>query len=114
MMMNAKVKAAAGFVAAFLLFYVGFWRWTVCRVYVEPGEILVLTNKLGEENPNPDRDRVVKEGVKGVQAEVFGEGRHFFSPIQYHVDTNAQVVEIKPDQVGIVKSMTGEQLKAGD
>jgi hypothetical protein len=114
MTMNAKTKAIVGFVAVFLLFYFGFWRWMVCRVYVEPGEILVLTNKFGEENQNPDRDRVVKEGTKGVQAEVYGEGRHFFSPIQYHADTTSKVVEIKPDQVGIVKSMTGEQLKAGD
>ena len=112
--MNAKVKTAVGFVAAFLFFYVGFWRWTVCRVYVEPGEILVITNKLGTENANPDRDRVVKEGVKGVQAEVFGEGRHFFNPLQYHTDTNSTVIEIKPDEVGIVRSMTGDSLKAGE
>src|SRR5579862_1224329 len=112
--MNTKVKAIVAFVAVFLFLYIGFWRWTVCRVYVEPGEILVLTNKLGAENANPDRDRVVQEGVKGVQAEVFGEGRHFFSPLQYHVDTSSTVVEIKPDQVGIVKSMTGNQLKPGD
>lgn len=112
--MNTKVKAALVFAACFLVFYVGFWRWMVCRVYVEPGEILVLTNKLGDENPNPDRDRVVKEGIKGVQADVYGEGRHFFSPLQYAVDTSSTVVEIKADEVGIVKSMTGESLKAGE
>jgi hypothetical protein len=112
--MNAKAKAALGFVAAFLVFYVGFWKWTVCRVYVEPGEILVVTNKFGEENPNPDRDRVVADSVKGVLKEVRGEGRHFYSPIQYHVDTTSTMVEIKPNEVGIVKSMTGEQLKAGE
>jgi len=112
--MNTKIKAGIAFLAIFTVFYVGFWRWMVCRVYVEPGEILVLTNKLGDENANPDRDRIVKEGVKGVQAEVFGEGRHFFSPLQYHADTSSMVVEIKADEVGIVKSMTGEQLKAGD
>jgi len=112
--MNMKIKVVIGFVAAFLLLYVGFWRWTVCRVYVEPGEILVLTNKLGEENLHSDRDRVVKEGVKGVQADVYGEGRHFFSPLQYHVDTSKEVHVVGPDEVGLVKSMTGEQLNAGD
>ena len=29
---------------------------------MEPGEILVITNKLGSENLNPDRDRVVGKG----------------------------------------------------
>jgi len=112
--MSAKTKAIVALVAIVVAFYVGFWRWMVCRVYVEPGEILVLTNKLGDENPNSDRDRVVKEGIKGVQAEVYGEGRHFFSPLQYHVDTTSTVVEIKAEDVGIVKSMTGDSLKAGD
>lgn len=112
--MNKNVKAAIAFVALFLLFYVGFWKWTVSRVYVEPGEILVVTNKFGEENQNPDRDRVVADNVKGVWKEVRGEGRHFYNPIQYHVDTNSSLVEIKPTEVGIVKSMTGDQLKAGE
>jgi regulator of protease activity HflC (stomatin/prohibitin superfamily) len=113
-MMNPKLKAAIAFGAVFLVFYVGFWRWMVCRVYVEPDQILVLTNKLGEENANSDRDRVVKEGVKGVQAEVYGPGRYFFSPLQYHTDRSSEVVVIPPDKVGIVKSMTGDPLKAGD
>lgn len=112
--MNQRTKTIVGLVAFAAVFYVGFWRWTVCRVYVAPGQILVLTNKLGEENVNSDRDRVVNAGVKGVQAEVFGEGRHFFSPLQYHADTSSEVVEIKAEEVGIVKSMTGESLKAGD
>ena len=35
------------------------WTWVVCRVYVNPGEILVITSKFGETNANPDNDRVV-------------------------------------------------------
>src|SRR6187401_704935 len=104
-MMSARTKAIVALAAVVVVFYVGFWRWMVCRVYVEPGEILVITNKLGSENPNPDRDRVVAKGVKGVQAEVYGEGRHFVSPLDSHADTSNSVVEIKPDEVGIVKSM---------
>ena len=84
-----------------------FMRW-------QTGEILVVSNKFGAENPNPDRDRVVADNVKGVWKEVRGEGRHFYSPIQYHVDTASTVEEIKPNEVGIVKSMTGDQLKAGE
>jgi regulator of protease activity HflC (stomatin/prohibitin superfamily) len=113
-MMKKNVKVALAFVGAFLFFYVGFWKWMVCRVYVDPGEILVITNKFGEENQNPDRDRVVADNVKGVSKEVRGEGRHFYNPLQYHVDVNSTVVEIKPNEVGIVKSMTGDQLRAGE
>lgn len=112
--MKKNLKTVVVSAAAFLLLYFGFWRWMVCRVYVEPGEILVVTNKLGQENPNPDRDRVVADDVKGVWKEVRGEGRHFYNPVQYHVDTASSVVEIKPTEVGIVRSMTGDSLKAGD
>jgi hypothetical protein len=112
--MNTKVKVGIAFVVAFLFFYVGGWQWMFCRIYVEPGETLVLTSKFGDENPNPDRDRVVGPGIKGVRKEVLGEGRHFYSPIEYSVDTSSTVVEIKPEEVGIVKSMSGDQLKAGE
>ena len=31
------VKGAAAAVAAFLVFYVGIWQWSFCRVEVPPG-----------------------------------------------------------------------------
>ena len=80
--MNTKVKVAVAFVTAFLFFYFGIWQWMFCRIYVEPGDTLVLTSKFGDENPNPDKDRVVGPGIKGVRKEVLGEGRHFYSPIE--------------------------------
>jgi hypothetical protein len=112
--MNTKVKVAIGFASAFLFFYIGVWQWMFCRIYVEPGETLVLTSKFGDENPNPDKDRVVGAGIKGVRKDVLGEGRHFYSPIEYSADTSATVLEIKPEEVGIVKSMSGDSLKAGE
>src|SRR6185295_18425185 len=111
--MNSKVKYAIAFVGVFVFLYVGVWQWMFCRTYVRAGETLVLTSKFGDPNPNPDRDRVVGKGIKGVRKEVLGEGRHFYSPIEYSTDSNATVIEIKPDEVGIVKSMTGESLKPG-
>ena len=111
--MNMKVKLAIAFVAIFVFVYVGIWQWMFCRIYVEPGETLVLTSKFGDDNPNPERDRVVGKGIQGVRKEVLGEGRHFYSPIEYSTDTNATVVEIKADEVGIVKSSTGDTLKSG-
>lgn len=112
--MNSKVKAVLVVAAVFLFFYVGVWKWMFCRIYVDPGETLVLTSKFGDPNANPDRDRVVEKGTKGVQKQVLGEGRHFYSPIEYSTDTNATVVEIKPDEVGIVRSMSGDNLPAGE
>ena len=112
--MKSKVKVLLGAVAVFVFLYVGVWQWMFCRIYVEPGETLVLTSKFGNANPFPDRDRVVGKGIKGVREEVLGEGRHFYSPIEYSTDTNSTVVEIKHDEVGIVKSMTGESLKSGE
>jgi regulator of protease activity HflC (stomatin/prohibitin superfamily) len=112
--MNTKVKIAVAFVSVFLFFYVGVWQWMFCRIYVEPGETLVLTSKFGDENPSPDKDRVVGPGIKGVRKEVLGEGRHFYSPIEYSADTSTTVVEIKPEEVGVVRSMSGDSLKAGE
>jgi regulator of protease activity HflC (stomatin/prohibitin superfamily) len=108
------IKAAAVLAAVVVVFYVGVWQWMICRVYVEPGETLVITSKFGKDNPNPDRDRVVEQGTKGVWKDVFGEGRYFFNPIQYKAETTRAVVDIGPEEIGQVESMSGESLKAGD
>src|SRR5688572_16303189 len=112
--MSTKVKAVLTVVAVFLFFYVAVWKWMFCRIYVDPGDTLVLTSKFGDPNLNPDRDRVVARGTKGVQKEVLGEGRHFYSPIEYTTDTDSTVIEIKPDEVGIVRSASGDNLPAGE
>jgi hypothetical protein len=112
--MSLKIKAALAFVTFGAFLYVGVWQWIFCRIYVEPGEILVLTSKFGDENLNPDEDRVVGKGIKGVRKEILGEGRHFYNPIKFNRDMKDRVIEIKPDEVGIVKSMSGRPLKAGD
>jgi regulator of protease activity HflC (stomatin/prohibitin superfamily) len=108
------LKAAALLAAFVLVFYFGIWEWVICRVYVGPGEGLVLTSKFGAENPNPDRDRVVAEGTKGVLREIRGEGRHFINPVRFQAETRAEVVEVGLDEVGVVKSLTGESLPAGE
>ncbi len=111
--MKATVKAVLVLAILFVVVYLGFWKWLVCRVYVEPGEILLVTEKFGRDNPNPDEDRVVEQGTKGVWREVFGEGRYFFNPIEYKTETRSEVVEIPPGKVGVVKSMTGKSLPEG-
>ena len=107
-----KPLVALGAIIAFL--YVGVWKWGMSRVYVGPDEILVITSKFGGDNLRPDQDRVVADGVKGIWKDVRGEGRHFFSPIEYSVDTKSEVVEIEDGQVGLVESLSGESLPQGE
>lgn len=112
--MNKSVlKFAAVAVAVVAIGYGLIWKWMICRVYVDPGQTLVISSKFGAENPDPENMRVVPEGMKGIRAEVLGEGRHFFSPLSYSVDTSPKVVEIKPDEIGLVESLSGKPLPPG-
>ncbi|HYE97347.1 MAG TPA: SPFH domain-containing protein [Planctomycetota bacterium] len=114
--MNNKtmLKSVAVLAAIVAVFYVGVWQWLICRVYVRPGEILVVQAKFGDENKDPDANRVVPRGTKGVWKDVFGEGRYFFSPIEFQVETQARGLDVGPEQVGLVESMSGASLEAGE
>lgn len=112
-MKSNLAKAAAVLSALVVVFYLGFWQWMVCRVYVDPDETLVVSSKFGKDNPNPDRDRVVEQGTKGVWKDVFGEGRYFFNPIEFQVESKPATTLVGPDQVAFVESMSGESLKDG-
>jgi regulator of protease activity HflC (stomatin/prohibitin superfamily) len=112
-MKSNLAKAAAVLGAFVVVFYLGFWQWMVCRVYVEPGETLVVTSKFGKDNPNSDRDRVVDQGTKGVWKDVFGEGRYFFNPVEYKTETMPATADIGPEQIGFVESFSGGSLEAG-
>jgi hypothetical protein len=112
--MKTTIKAVLVLAALFAGVYLGFWKWMVCRVYVDPGETLMVTSKFGADNPNPDQNRVVEQGTKGVWREVFGEGRYFFNPIEYKTETRKDVVTIPPGKVGVVKSMSGKSLPEGE
>ncbi len=106
--------AAAALPVLFLVLYVGIWKWGMCRIYVSPGEMLVLSSKFGDENPSQDEMRVVPEGVKGIRERVYGEGRHFYNPVTYDRITEYTVTEIKPGYIGLVESKSGKPLEPGD
>jgi regulator of protease activity HflC (stomatin/prohibitin superfamily) len=100
-------------VAALVIFgWVGVWRWTICRIYVEPGEMMVLAARVGRSNPDPENQRVVDRGFQGVEKVVLGEGRHFVNPLYYDRST-AQVVTVGSDEVAVVESRTGKPLPEG-
>jgi regulator of protease activity HflC (stomatin/prohibitin superfamily) len=104
----------AGFVLLVLVLYGGLWEWILCRVYVSPGGMLVLSAKFGDENSNPDEMRVVPDGVKGIRERVLGEGRHFYNPFTYDRITEHHVVEIPEEFIGLVESKSGKPLPPGE
>jgi regulator of protease activity HflC (stomatin/prohibitin superfamily) len=113
--MKKNLIASAGvLLGIFLVFYLGIWEWMICRVYVEPDEVLVVTAKFGAPNPDPDSNRVVSEGTQGVLREVRAEGRHFYNPVEYNAVVQSRSLEIEPEQIGLVESMSGRTLPAGE
>jgi hypothetical protein len=76
-------------IAAILILYVGWTatEWTVMRVFVPPGQALVVVNKFGPSLPGDDIV-VPKDDnhYKGVQEEVRGPGRYFLDPIEYSTE----------------------------
>lgn len=97
-----------------LFLYVGIWQWMICRIYVGPGEMLVITSKFGNKNPDPINQRVVSKEMKGIWRQVRGEGRHFYNPIAYKTNKDQFVIEIQAGEVGIVNSLSGKPLPEGD
>ncbi len=98
------------------LVYVIVWQWMICRVYIDPQEIMYVNSKIGEENPNSADNRVVDEGIKGIQKKIYGEGRHFINPIINEctvVRTGRLSCEISASQVGVVESRSGKNPEKG-
>ncbi|MDR3211713.1 MAG: hypothetical protein LBU79_07340 [Planctomycetota bacterium] len=87
------------------------WSWGFCRFYVGPGEMAIITAKFGE-SLAPGQI-LAKAGQKGVLEDVLGEGRHIWNPILYNWEiVSAQY--IPPGKIGVVTSLIGEDLPAGD
>ena len=101
-----------GIAAAFLLGGYGIvWLWLICRIYIPPGYVLHINRKIGEENPDQQIYRVVNPGVKGIQKTIYGEGRYFINPIindRTLTPLRRLNAQIGPDEVGIVKSVSGK------
>ncbi len=109
------IAAGAGvLIALYLVVWLGIWTWGLSRIYIGPGEMLVLTAKFGETNPLPGEDIVVPAPYKGIRERVYGEGRHFFNPITFERDTSYKVIEIRPGQIGLIESKSGKSLPPGE
>jgi len=87
------------------------WQWGFCRFYVGPDQMAVITAKTGDSLP--PGQILAKEGQRGIQENVLGEGRHFLNPWMYERSIRP-VILIEPGKVGIVTSKVGEELPAGE
>ncbi len=79
--------------------------WTAFFKYVGPGKHLVVIAKNG--NPLDPGEVLAKEGQKGIQKEVMGEGFHFVMPIVYTTEVEDNTV-IPPGKIGIVTALGGK------
>ncbi|MEO7932173.1 MAG: SPFH domain-containing protein [Chthoniobacterales bacterium] len=87
------------------------WTWGFCRFYVPINHIAVITAKEG--SLLPPGQILAREGQKGVQENVLGEGRYFLNPYSYE-HTIVPVTLIEPGKVGVIVSKVGNDLGQGD
>lgn len=108
-----RLLTAVGVLAAFAL-VVLISAWSVLFHYVEPGEMLIVISKTGDDLP--EGQLLAGDGQKGPRADVLGEGRHFVWPVLYEVETVrlADVhMDIPPGQIGVVRAKVGKPPAAG-
>jgi regulator of protease activity HflC (stomatin/prohibitin superfamily) len=115
-------KVAVGLVALYLVGYVGFWQWGVCRVEVPPGQSL----KLRYRGPFPfaigrvDKadgtlvklDASGRPSQIGILEDMPGPGRHFYNPLEFERELVPDII-VKPGQIGVVTSKMGKDRKGG-
>lgn len=95
-----------------------FFHWTVNRIYIEPGQSLVLrykgplTSMFGLSGKSAKPRHFANEGEVGVIKEMRGPGRHFYCPVWYE-RTIVKDMIVEPGQIAIVTSKLGEPLPAG-
>lgn len=119
---NFLVSAGLFLTLAFVVLYVGVWKWMICRVEVPPGSSLQLTYKgpfppLFNVPPSNEgalaqvdgRGRPRQTGILEVMP---GPGRHFYSPFEYRWQLVPDI-EIKPGSLGVVTAKVGESLPQG-
>lgn len=109
---NIKTIAVSIAVIVLLILFAGFvYLWGFCRIYVEPGQMAVVTAKTGKTPVK--NDILVNRGEKGIWKEVLSEGRHFLDPVSYEVKISPATV-IPLGKVGIVTSKVGKELPPGE
>ena len=95
----------AGSLSLLTLLLLSLMLWNVFFHYVPPGKMLVIISKNGTEL---SEGRVLaREGEKGIQEKVLGEGWHYVTPVVYATEQHPNVT-IRPGHVGIVTAQGGD------
>jgi hypothetical protein len=84
--------------------------WNAFFKYVPPGKHLVIIAKNGE--PLEEGQILAREGQKGIQEKVLGEGWHFVLPIVYATELEDNTI-IPAGKAGIVRAHGGKPLRDG-
>lgn len=125
---RTQTRPLLGALLSLALIVVIVWQtieWTVNRIYVEPGNSLLLRYKgpplpipgLGVRPPAaPGQFAKVDENGRplelGVLEQMRGPGRHFYCPLWWERTIVPDVI-VKPGQVGVVRSKMGKDLPPG-
>jgi hypothetical protein len=116
--------AVLGAIAALLVYvvgYLGFWQWVVCRIEVPPGFSLLLRYKgpwpFGTAPAVPEGTLVKVDSrgrplAIGILEAMPGPGRHFYSPLEFETQLVKDTI-ILPGKLGIVTSRVGKELPSG-
>jgi hypothetical protein len=109
-------KVILGFVGTVVLGWMVWFAvdWTVNRTYVTEGKSLLLRYKgsLLWSSPEPKLGFWAESGEKGVQREMKGPGRHFYSPVWWE-RTLVDDIVVRPGEVGIVTVKVGKDAPSG-
>lgn len=104
--------------AVLILGAVGFCvvvkTWNTFFHYVEPGEVLIIISKTGDDLP--PGELLAAEGQKGPLRAVRGEGRHFVMPFFHEVEVKRLAdlnMEIPAESIGVVTARVGKDLPPG-
>jgi hypothetical protein len=97
-------------VLLFGLLIVFFMMWNTFFSYVPPGQMLVVTSKMGTDLP--PGHVIAGEGQKGIQEKVLGEGWHYLTPVLYTSELQP-CQKVEPGQVGIVTAKFGKPREPG-
>ena len=101
--------------------YVGFWQWSVCRIYVPSGSSLLLRYKgpfpFGNVEQAGEGSLVTLDArgnptKVGILEAMPGPGRHFYSPLEYERELVPDTI-IPPGKLGVVVSKVGQPLPQG-
>ncbi len=88
-----------------------FYEWEIRPlVYIPPGKVGIVTAKVGKELKQGEF--IANKGEKGIWRGVLGPGKYRLNPYGYVIDI-VDALSIPIGYVGVITSLSGEQVEAG-